>query len=89
MNTEIALYWVQDALTTAFMIATPLLGVALVIGVMVSLIQALTSMQEMTLSYIPKMLAVGLILLFLTPWMLEILTDFAVRVISYIPQVSQ
>ncbi|GAB5520840.1 MAG: flagellar biosynthesis protein FliQ [Rhodothermales bacterium] len=89
MNTDIALFWVQDALQTAFLIATPLLGVALIIGVVVSLIQALTSMQEMTLSYIPKMLAVGIILLVLTPWMLEILTDFAVRVITYIPQVSR
>ena len=45
-------------------------------------------MQEMTLSYIPKILAVALILLILTPWMLQFLIDFTTHVIQFIPNVS-
>jgi len=55
---------------------------------MVSLFQALTSIQEMTLSYIPKILAVALLLLVLAPWMIQILTEFTTRVFQFIPLIS-
>jgi flagellar biosynthesis protein FliQ len=55
----------------------------------VSLIQAITSIQEMTLSYVPKMLAVGLILLILTPWLLQMLIDFTTNAFQFIPNVSR
>ena len=70
------------------LVALPLLGVALAVGLLFSILQAITSVQEMTLSYIPKMLAVAAVLLLLAPWMMEMLTDFAVRVMDYIPRVS-
>ena len=89
MNADVALYWVQEALKVAVFVTAPLMGVALVIGVVVSLVQAVTSIQEMTLSFIPKMAAVGLILLLLAPWMLEMLSDFTVHVITFIPNVSR
>lgn len=89
MNTEVALYWVQEALRTTLYITAPLLGVALVIGLAVSIIQAITSVQEMTLSYIPKIATVGLLLLILGPWMLQMLTDFFTTVFQYIPNVAQ
>ena len=79
MNNDVALYWVQEAMQTAMLLAMPLLGAALVVGLLVSLFQAITSMQEMTLSYIPKILAVAVILLILTPWMLQVLIDFATQ----------
>lgn len=89
MDTDIALFWVQDALQTAVLLTAPLLGAALAVGVGVSLFQAVTSMQEMTLSYIPKMVAVAVVLLVMAPWMLETLTDFTTRVISFIPAISE
>ena len=89
MNTDVALYWTQEALQTAFWLTAPLLGVALVVGLAVSLFQAITSVQEMTLSQVPKMAAVALVLLFLTPWMLELLTDFTTHVITFIPEISR
>lgn len=73
----------------AVMLAGPLLVAALAVGICVSLFQAITSMQEMTLSYIPKIVIVGGVLLALTPWMLEMMTDFATRVFQFIPSVSQ
>ena len=89
MNTDVALFWTQESLRTAVMLCAPLLGVALVVGVLISLFQAITSIQEMTLSYVPKMLAVALILLVLTPWMLETLTDFTTHVFTFIPNISE
>lgn len=89
MDTDIALFWVQDALQTAVLLTAPLLAAALAVGVAVSLVQAVTSMQEMTLSYIPKMVAVAVVLLVMAPWMLETLTDFMTRVINFIPAISE
>lgn len=88
MNADVALFWVQESLKTSVLIVAPLLGTALVVGLIVSLFQAITSMQEMTLSYIPKMAVVGLVLLLLAPWMLEIMTDFTTHVIEFIPNVA-
>ena len=88
MNAEVAMFWVQEAMKTAMLLAMPLLGAALAVGVMVSLFQAVTSMQEMTLSFIPKILIVALVLLLFSPWMLQMLTDFAIHALEYIPNVS-
>lgn len=89
MNSDVALFWIQEALKTGAMLAAPILGIALAVGLVVSLIQAITSIQEMTLSYIPKMLAVGLVLLILTPWLLQMLIDFTTNAFQFIPNVSR
>lgn len=89
MNTDIALYWAQESMRTALMLTLPLLGAALLIGLTVSLFQAVTSIQEMTLSYVPKMLIVGAILLFMAPWMIQMLVDFTVNVFAFIPSISR
>lgn len=89
MNNDVALFWVQEAIKMAGLMTLPLLGTALAVGLVVSLFQAVTSLQEMTLSYVPKMMAVALVLLILTPWMLEMMTDFTTQVMHFIPSVSQ
>lgn len=88
MTPETALHWTQTAITLALIVATPLLASALAVGLVVSLFQAMTSIQEMTLSVIPKMLAVAGILLLLAPWMIEMLTDFSTEVFRAIADVS-
>lgn len=89
MNSDVALFWIQEALKTAALLTAPLLVAALVVGLIVSLIQAITSIQEMTLSYVPKMAIVAVVLLVLGPWMMEILTDFTINVLQFIPSVSR
>ena len=89
MTPETALHWVHTALWVALKVAAPLLGVALAVGVVISLFQAMTSIQEMTLSAIPKMLAVAAVLLLLSPWMLQMLTDFSTEVFRAIATVSR
>lgn len=89
MNSDVALFWIQESIRIGLLVATPMLSVALGVGLMTSLFQAVTSIQEMTLSSIPKMLAVSAVLLLLGPWMLQQLTDFTVQVFASIPNVSR
>jgi flagellar biosynthetic protein FliQ len=89
MNADVALYWMREAVQLGVTVMAPMLGMALVVGLLVSLFQAVTSIQEMTLSYIPKMLAVAVVLLLLAPWMLQLLTDFTTHVFTFIPNVSR
>ena len=88
MTPDVALYWTQAAMKLTLLIATPLLGAALSVGLAVSLFQAMTSIQEMTLSMIPKMLAIAGVLLALAPWMLTMLTDFSAEVFRAIATVA-
>ncbi len=88
MTPDVALYWTQAAMKLTLLIAAPLLGAALVVGLAVSLFQAMTSIQEMTLSMIPKMLAVAGVILALAPWMMTMLTDFTAEVFRAIASVA-
>jgi len=67
---------VRQTLFTALEISAPFLLLALIIGILVSIVQALTHMQEMTLSFVPKMVIVAASLAIFFPWMLKILTKF-------------
>ncbi|MFN3596106.1 MAG: flagellar biosynthesis protein FliQ [Rubricoccaceae bacterium] len=89
MNSDVALYWLQESMRIGLLVAAPILGVALGVGLLMSLFQAVTSIQEMTLASIPKMLAALAVILLLGPWMLQHLTDFSVSVFSFIPNVSR
>lgn len=75
----------RDALTMALMLAGPLLGVALVTGLLVSLIQAVTSIQEQTLSFVPKLFAVVATFLILLSWMLQNLMQFTTDLFVSLP----
>ena len=58
------------------MISAPLLGAALVTGLVVSILQAITQINEQTLTFIPKMIVIGVVLIIAGPWMLDVLTHF-------------
>ncbi len=77
----------RDLFLTAFLVAGPPLFVGLMVGLVVSLMQAVTQINEMTLAFIPKIGAIALVLLMGTPWMLRRITEFAFRVIAEIPKV--
>ena len=66
----------------ALILATPILGAGLVIGLVVSLFQAVTQIQEQTLSFVPKMIAMGLVALMLAPWLIQQISDFAERMFA-------
>ncbi len=75
----------QRALEMAVLVSAPLLLTALVVGVLISLFQAATQINEMTLSFVPKLLALVLVLLLAGPWMLELLIDFTRNLMKDIP----
>jgi flagellar biosynthetic protein FliQ len=75
----------QDTLLLVLFVAGPILIVALVVGLLVSIFQAVTQIHEMTLTFIPKILAVAAVLAFLLPWTLQQLIDFTVNLFSSIP----
>ncbi len=70
----------SEAIRTTIYLAGPLLGAAMVIGLIVSVFQAVTQINESTLTCIPKMVAVLLVLAVMAPWMLEVLQNYAVGV---------
>jgi flagellar biosynthetic protein FliQ len=75
----------RNGLTVAIMLAGPLLGVAMVVGLLVSLLQAVTSIQEQTLSFVPKLFAVALTFILLLSWMLQVMMRFTTEVFLGIP----
>lgn len=71
MTEEIVVEILKEAFFTSFYILLPILGVALIVGIIVSIFQAATSIQEMTLTFIPKILITALAIILLLPWMMD------------------
>ena len=74
-----------DALKTAILLAAPMMAASLVTGVLISMFQAATQINEMTLVFIPKMIAIGISLLLFFPWMLDLLIAFTRNLLVGIP----
>ncbi len=85
MSAEYVLYLSRETLSTAILILAPLLGAGLLVGLSVGIFQAVTQINEMTLTFIPKMAVVGLILMALIPWFLDILLSFTRELYAQIP----
>jgi flagellar biosynthetic protein FliQ len=85
MTPEFVTGFMIEAMKTAILLALPVLLFGLVTGLLVSVFQAATQINEMTLVFIPKMLAVGVALLLFFPWMLQILVDFSHNLIAGLP----
>jgi|TARA_B110000091_G_C13655412_1_gene407249 flagellar biosynthetic protein FliQ len=75
----------RESLWVAVMVATPLLGVALAVGLIIGIFQAATSIQEMTLSFIPKLGVMVLALITFGSWQLAVMVDFFQRIFERIP----
>lgn len=84
MDTELAVHLVAATLLTAAKVASPVLLTALVIGVIVSILQVVTQIQEMTLTFIPKIVGVVLVLLACGAWMLAVTVEFARHMLAQI-----
>ena len=87
MNIEQSLDVLRMLVTTALLVISPILLASLVIGVVVSLLQSVTSIQEQTLSFVPKLLAIALVLVAAAPWMLRTLMQFTVTFLTRLPEV--
>lgn len=78
----------QDTLMLVLYVAGPTLGVALVVGLAVSIFQAVTQVHEMTLTFIPKIVAVAMIVSIMLPWTIRRMVDFTVNLFSSIPTLN-
>lgn len=87
MTPEVVVNLGQQALQMTILVAAPLLLAALVTGLLVSIFQAATSINEMTLTFIPKLIVMFIVMIISGPWMIETMTDYMTRLFSSIPQI--
>jgi flagellar biosynthetic protein FliQ len=79
MTEELIIKLGQDAIRTTAMIASPMLLGALVIGLIISVLQAVTQINEATLTFIPKMIVISLVVLIAGPWMLDVMSNYTIE----------
>lgn len=85
MSPEFVVGFGRQAVEITLMLAMPMLGLGLIVGLMISVFQAVTQIQEMTLTFIPKILAVMTAMVIFSPWMLEKIITYTRTVIINIP----
>lgn len=82
MNPDLAIDLFKSTIMFALYIVGPFLGVTLVVGLLASIIQSVTSMQEQTLTFVPKLIALAGLSLLLTPWLLRALSEFTITILT-------
>jgi flagellar biosynthesis protein FliQ len=85
MTPELVVELAQKAIKVTLLVSLPILGIGLVVGVIVSLLQAATQIQEMTLTFVPKILSIFIGLLLLLPWIMQQLTAFTLEILNNLP----
>jgi flagellar biosynthesis protein FliQ len=85
MNESVVLEIGRGALQVALMLSLPMLGVSLVLGTIIGVFQAATQIHEATLTFVPKLLAIFLVLAVLGPWMLQNLLQFSAKMFNMLP----
>ncbi len=85
MTPQFVIGFGKEALELTLMLSAPLLITGMIVGLTVSVFQATTQIQEMTLIFVPKIVAVIVALIFFAPWLLEILTSYTTKLIVNIP----
>ncbi len=86
MNMEQSLEVLRVLITTSLLVVSPILLVSLVVGVIVSLLQSVTSIQEQTLTFVPKLIAISLALVLVAPWMLRTLMQLTTSFLTRLPE---
>ena len=85
MSGDLVVQMGQEALFIVMLVSAPMLGLGLIVGLMVSVFQATTSIQEQTLAFIPKISAVFVAILIFGPWMLRIMVEYLTNVLVNLP----
>jgi len=87
MSENMILSIIKDAIQTGLIMSAPILGVAIVVGLIISVFQATTQIQEQTLTFVPKLLAVAVVGLISGAWMLHMIVDFTNRIFTLIANI--
>jgi flagellar biosynthetic protein FliQ len=88
MTLELAVDLLTNLLQTGLILAVPILGTAMVVGVGVSLIQSITSLQEQTLTFVPKLVGVSLAIIMSANFIIRTLTEFCTDMVNLMPQMA-
>ncbi|MGF1483023.1 MAG: flagellar biosynthesis protein FliQ [Opitutales bacterium] len=88
MNVELAVDIVRQTLTESLLLVAPIMATAIAVGVFVSLMQSVTSIQEQTLTFVPKLVCVAVVIVISANWMLRSLMDFTMGLIARIPEIA-
>jgi flagellar biosynthetic protein FliQ len=83
MDADTAMRLLAEALIAAVKISAPFLIVTLVVGLLISIVQVVTQIQEMTLTFVPKLIAVGLVCLMLGSWMISVMVELAQHMFEF------
>lgn len=86
MTPDFAMGLANEMLWTAIFISLPVLGISMLVGLLISMLQVVTQIQEMSLTFVPKIFVAALVLIVFGPWMLRTLIQFSSSVIGNIPQ---
>jgi flagellar biosynthetic protein FliQ len=86
MGEEFIIQLGQETMKTTAVLAAPMLGAALIVGLVVSVLQAITQINEATLTFIPKIIVIGVVIVVAGPWMLDVLTHFTVGLFENMAQ---
>jgi flagellar biosynthetic protein FliQ len=86
MSGDMAIQLARDALTMVMLVSAPMLGLGLLVGIIVSIFQATTQIQEQTLAFVPKIIAVFVAVLIFGPWMLNLMVDYTREIFISLPQ---
>jgi flagellar biosynthesis protein FliQ len=85
MSQEFIMHLFREAFFTMLLLAAPVLIVSLVVGLLISILQAATSVQEFTLTFVPKLVAVAAIIVLMLPWMMDLMVSFTTNLFAQIP----
>jgi flagellar biosynthesis protein FliQ len=87
MNENMVMGVMKDAIQTGLLVSAPILIVSIVVGLVISIFQATTQIQEQTLTFVPKLIAIAVVGLFVGSWMLHLLVGFTQRIFTLIAQI--
>ncbi|AMO22206.1 flagellar biosynthesis protein FliQ [Ramlibacter solisilvae] len=85
MHSDLAISMMADLFWTGLLVCLPVLGLVMVVGLAISVLQVVTQVQEMSLTFVPKLLTAGVALVLFGPWMLRTLSQFTTRLWTQIP----
>jgi len=85
MTEEFIIHLIRESFFTLIMIAAPVLITSMVIGLVISVFQAATSIQEFTLTFVPKLIVIAIVLVLTLPWMIETMLTFTITLFNQIP----
>ncbi len=85
LGPDFAVNLARQAILIAFLIASPMLVFGLIIGLIISIFQAVTQINEMTLTFVPKIVVVSIVLIVFAPWMLNLIVDFTSNMLINLP----